>query len=246
MLLLTLYFFDAYHAGTKRHVMAFEMKQIHKTHTVWEIGAVLKRLSHDWPGIPTDYVAALGLRVANKVWHDVSLGAAISIVVTTFARHKMTTYEKLLRSHSHTRETAIKATSKELKKHLAIWKIGPPCETPDELEDYVTFFDTKIENLAETPTIHDLMQQTEDLPERKHKQQNRREGMSDQTIDEKEMSLEEDGSYDDKANQRLYFRVPEDFYDEFHKTAERHGLTPDELFHAVVENFRHHRSTALE
>lgn len=226
--------------------MAFEMKQIHKTHTVWEIGAVLKRLSHDWPGIPTDYVAALGLRVANKVWHDVSLGAAISIVVTTFARHKMTTYEKLLRSHSHTRETAIKATSKELKKHLATWKIGPPCETPDQLEDYVTFFDTKIENLAETPKTDDLMQQIEDHPQRKRKQQNRREGMNDQKIDEKEMSLEKDGSYYDKANQSLYFRVPEDFYDRFHEIAERRGLTPDELFHAAVENFWRHQSASLE
>lgn len=78
------------------------------------------------PGMPADHAAHVAETIASRLWHGLTLGNAVGISVTSYARHVFTDYERLLRVRGMTREEARMLVADDLQDVLGCWRIGPP------------------------------------------------------------------------------------------------------------------------
>ncbi|OWR18808.1 DUF2293 domain-containing protein [Brevundimonas diminuta] len=91
----------------------------------FSIERVLAHLDQRHPGLPPELRERLGAAIAERVWEPpVSLGKAVGIVLSTYARHERTDYDQLLRKHQLTRDEARLVVQAEHDEMLRSWSIG--------------------------------------------------------------------------------------------------------------------------
>lgn len=86
---------------------------------------VLTHLDQRHPGLPPELREQLGDAIAERIWEPpVSLGKAVGIVLSTYARHERTDYDHLLRTHQLTRDEARLVVQAEHDEMLRSWSRG--------------------------------------------------------------------------------------------------------------------------
>ena len=87
---------------------------------------VKRHISSNFSKCPEEIRVAVAERVLSKAWTDATLSQAVGIVLSTYARHNCTDYERLLSVPGITREEARMLVAEELKELLASWKTPNP------------------------------------------------------------------------------------------------------------------------
>jgi hypothetical protein len=85
---------------------------------------VARHIESFHPNCPPDLKAMFCEAICNRTWvGKVSVGKAFGIVATNYIRHRMTDYERLMRTDRLTREEARLAVAEEVKEIMEGW--GP-------------------------------------------------------------------------------------------------------------------------
>lgn len=88
----------------------------------FSIERVMLHLDQRHPGLPPELREQLGAAIAQRVWEPpVSLGKAVGVVLSTYARHERTDYDHLLRKHRLTRDEARLVVQAEHDEMLRSW-----------------------------------------------------------------------------------------------------------------------------
>lgn len=99
------------------------------------IERVLSHIDQKHPGLPPELRQRFGSEIAERLWQPpVSLGQAVGIVMSTYARHERTDYDALLRRHKLTRNEArlvVKAEHDEMLRSWSKRADGDPTTSPD-------------------------------------------------------------------------------------------------------------------
>lgn len=91
----------------------------------FSIERVLAHLDQRHPGLPPELKKRLGAAIAERIWEPpVTLGKAVGIVLSTYARHERTDYDHLLRNHQLTRDEARLVVQAEHDEMLRSWSSG--------------------------------------------------------------------------------------------------------------------------
>lgn len=86
------------------------------------IERVLSHMDHKHPGLPPALRQHFASEIADRLWQPpVSLGKAVGIVMSTYARHEGTDYDALLRRHKLTRDEARLVVKAEHDEMLRSW-----------------------------------------------------------------------------------------------------------------------------
>lgn len=90
---------------------------------------VEKHIKRHHPGCPDFAVTYLALRVAEREWQQLNLGAAVGITMQSVLRHAMTDYDQLLLIGVE-RQEARRRVQWKIRRILEMWKKkpGPPKE----------------------------------------------------------------------------------------------------------------------
>jgi hypothetical protein len=87
---------------------------------------VLRHLSKQHPGCPADIATEIAQRVVDREWRTkLTVGQAVGIVITTYIRHRLTDYERLLKVPGLTRDEARLIVAPELRSTLSAWRTPP-------------------------------------------------------------------------------------------------------------------------
>lgn len=90
---------------------------------------VLSHLDNKHPGLPPELRQRFGGEIADRLWQPpVSLGQAVGIVMSTYARHERTDYDALLHRHKLTRGEARQVVKAEHDEMLRSWSRRDDCD----------------------------------------------------------------------------------------------------------------------
>lgn len=99
----------------------------------FSIERVLSHIDKKHPGLPTELRRHFGSEIADRLWQPpVSLGKAVGIVMSTYARHERTDYDALLRRHKLTRDEARLVVKAEHDEMLRLWSKSVDGDFNDE------------------------------------------------------------------------------------------------------------------
>lgn len=88
----------------------------------FSIERAFSHLDQNHPGLPPDLRERLARRIAERSWQPpVSIGKAVGVVISTYARHERTDYDTLLRQHKLTRDEARQVVKAEHDAMLRSW-----------------------------------------------------------------------------------------------------------------------------
>ena len=88
----------------------------------FSIERVLSHINQKHPGLPPELRRHFSREIADRLWQPpVSLGKAVGIVMSTYARHERTDYDTLLRRHKLTRDEARQVVKAEHDEMLRLW-----------------------------------------------------------------------------------------------------------------------------
>jgi hypothetical protein len=87
---------------------------------------VRRHLSHFYPGIPEKSAIWIARRVSGREWRSLTLGVIVSIVLTSYVRHRLTRYEKLLAIGEVSHNQARALVAADLQQVLRRWEWGHP------------------------------------------------------------------------------------------------------------------------
>lgn len=89
--------------------------------------AVARHLRRHHPRCPQDAQEVIVERLLCRRWRDASLGKAVGIVTSTYVRHQLTDYDRLLKVPGMTRAEARLVVTNEIREILASWRqVGGP------------------------------------------------------------------------------------------------------------------------
>ncbi len=93
-----------------------------KKATQFTLERVLSHLDNKHPALPPELRYRFGSEIADRLWQPpVSLGQAVGIVMSTYARHERTDYDALLHRHKLTRDEARQVVKAEHDEMLRSW-----------------------------------------------------------------------------------------------------------------------------
>lgn len=88
----------------------------------FSIERVFSHIDRKHPGLPPELRRHFGSEIADRLWQPpVSLGKAVGIVLSTYARYERTDYDTLLRRHKLTRDEARQVVKAEHDEMLRLW-----------------------------------------------------------------------------------------------------------------------------
>ena len=88
----------------------------------FSIERVFSHIDQKHPGLPPKLRQRFGSEISERHWRPpVSLGQAVGIVMSTYARHEQTDYDALLRHHKLTRDEARQVVKAEHDEMLRSW-----------------------------------------------------------------------------------------------------------------------------
>ncbi len=90
------------------------------------LSAVESHIRRHHPACPITLRQTFASLIAERSWHDASLGAAFGIVASNYVRHKLTDYDQLKYRWGLTRDEARLVVAREVRDIMAAWKMGPP------------------------------------------------------------------------------------------------------------------------
>lgn len=86
----------------------------------------LEHMRRFHPGTPTCHAQAIAAHIAERQWTNATLGQIVGITMSTYARHRLTDYERLLRVPGMERDEARMLVAQDLQDVLGTWLVGPP------------------------------------------------------------------------------------------------------------------------
>lgn len=88
----------------------------------FSIERALSHFNQKHPGLPPELRQRFASEIAERLWQPpVTLGQAVGIVTSTYARHERTDYDTLLRRHKLTRDEARQVVKAEHDAMLRSW-----------------------------------------------------------------------------------------------------------------------------